>query len=512
MASEAIVSGVVADMVGRLMSLVAGQLRDRRGVEEKLRRVRRLLVRIESAVEAAEARRITGRALLAWLSELVDGAHQGRYFLDAFPVTDHEVDGGSGEVALANPLNPAKRLRVAARRLVFRDGGGGGGAAAELDGVLADLESVSGDLTGFITMLQSCPPALHRPLVTNIYADSQMFGRQVERRRVFDFLLQDGDDVGGEPAEAELGVLSIIGRMGLGKTTLVQNVCNDPEVRRRFQLIIELDFHCLSLMAAGETALLLRSMFIATGTGSATSPSGDGGETLSLLERKLRGVRFLAVFDNVDARRRRVIDAIMPALRRGRRGSKVIVTSRDAQHVAGLATTEPIALRPPPLPEYWFFFKAHAFAGADAEADPRLVAVGQAIAKRLRLAASFFGGKMLAALLRSRPDPRFWRTVLSSGAADLPCLGFDDAVAGSLFPPHVTFRSVTMSRSPDRGLVSLQDSSLTAPPMDSGHHRRSPELPVLLCKSVFPSYCLYYTAHCTINDTVTQTANCVLNQ
>uniref|UniRef100_J3LAM2 NB-ARC domain-containing protein n=1 Tax=Oryza brachyantha TaxID=4533 RepID=J3LAM2_ORYBR len=486
MASEAIVSGVVADMVGRLMSLVAGQLRDRRGVEEKLRRVRRLLVRIESAVEAAEARRITGRALLAWLSELVDGAHQGRYFLDAFPVTDHEVDGGSGEVALANPLNPAKRLRVAARRLVFRDGGGGGGAAAELDGVLADLESVSGDLTGFITMLQSCPPALHRPLVTNIYADSQMFGRQV----VFDFLLHDGDDDDGEPAEAELGVLSIIGRMGLGKTTLVQNVCNDPEVRRRFQLIIELDFHCLSLMAAGETALLLRSMFIAralASPASATSPSGDGGETLSLLERKLRGVRFLAVFDNVDARRRRVIDAIMPALRRGRRGSKVIVTSRDAQHVAGLATTEPIALRPPPLPEYWFFFKAHAFAGADAEADPRLVAVGQAIAK-------------------------IWRTVLSSGAADLPCLGFDDAVAGSLFPPHVTFRSVTMSRSPDRGLVSLQDSSLTAPPMDSGHHRRSPELPVLLCKSVFPSYCLYYTAHCTINDTVTQTANCVLNQ
>jgi hypothetical protein len=26
-----------------------------------------------------------------------------------------------------------------------------------------------------------------------------------------------------------------------------------------------------------------------------------------------------------------------------------------------------------------------------------------------------------------------------------------------------------------------------------------PELPVLLCKSVFPSYCLYYTAYCTID-------------
>uniref|UniRef100_A0A0E0NB98 Disease resistance N-terminal domain-containing protein n=1 Tax=Oryza rufipogon TaxID=4529 RepID=A0A0E0NB98_ORYRU len=266
MASEAIVSSVVADMAGRLVSLVAGHLlADRRGVDDKLRRVRRLVVRIESAVEAAEARRITGRALLAWLSDLVDGAHQGRYFLDAFPVVaDHDGDGNV-EVAPSS-FNPAKRLRVAARRLVFRDGGG---VAAELDGVLADLESVSGDLTG------------------------------------------------------------------------------------------------------------------------------------------------------------------------------------------------------------------------------------------LRLRASYFGGKALGALLRWRPDHRLWRRVLSSGAADLPCLGTGDyiaAAAGCLFPPHLNLHGVTVSRSPLRGLVGLHGSSLmTPPPTDSG--RRSPELPVLLCKSVFPSYCLYYAALCTIDDT-----------
>uniref|UniRef100_A0A0E0JWY3 NB-ARC domain-containing protein n=1 Tax=Oryza punctata TaxID=4537 RepID=A0A0E0JWY3_ORYPU len=515
MANEAIVSGVVADMAGRLVSLVAGHLLDRRGVDEKLRRVRRLLVRIESAVEAAEARRITGRALLAWLSELVAGAHQGRYFLDVFPVVDHDGDGGRGEVArssfsLTNPFNPAKRLRVAARRLVFRDdGGGGGGVAAELDGVLADLESVSGDLTGFIMMVQSCPPALHRPLATNIYADSQMFGRHVERRRVFDFLLQDGDgDDGGEPVEAELGVLSIIGRSGLGKTTLVQHVCDDPAVRRRFSLIIQVDFHCVSLMAAGETTTLLRSLFAAAAAAGTVFTSISGVvEKLKLLEQYLRGERLLAVFDNVDARRRPAIDAIMPALRRGRRGSKVIVTSSDTRHVAGLATAaDTITLRPPPQAEYWFFFKAHAFGGADdADADPRLAAAGQAIAERLRLRASYFGGKTLGAILRWRPDHRLWRTVLSSGAADLPCLGTGDyiaAAAGCLFPPHMNLRGVTVSRSPLRGLVGLHDSALMTPSTDSGRRRRrSPELPVLLCKSVFPSYCLYYAAHCTIDDT-----------
>jgi hypothetical protein len=43
----------------------------------------------------------------------------------------------------------------------------------------------------------------------------------------------------------------------------------------------------------------------------------------------------------------------------------------------------------------------------------------------------------------------------------------------------------------------MQDASLTAAPHDSGASR--PELPVLLCKTVFPSYCLYYTVYCTID-------------
>lgn len=101
----------------------------------------------------------------------------------------------------------------------------------------------------------------------------------------------------------------------------------------------------------------------------------------------------------------------MPTPRRaGRRGSKVVVTSSDAGHVDGLGTAEPIVLRPLPPEEYWFFFRAHAFGGV--EADPRLAATGQAIAKRL--GGSFFGGKIVGALRRSRPDARLWRSVLSS--------------------------------------------------------------------------------------------------
>uniref|UniRef100_R7WDU3 Rx N-terminal domain-containing protein n=1 Tax=Aegilops tauschii TaxID=37682 RepID=R7WDU3_AEGTA len=366
MAGEAIVSGVVGDMIGRAMSLLAGQLLDQqpeRSVEAKLRRLRRLLVKVERAADAAGARRIPSRALLSWLAEIVDGAYRGRYLLDAFPVPSGAGDQDDGHAgnnkvvplarsfSMPSSFNPAKRLRVAAMKLLLGDGDG---SADELDGV-------SG-LTEFVMLLQMCPPALHRPLATSIYADSQMFGRHVERRRVLEFLLHDDE---GEPTLAELGVLPIIGSAGLGKTTLEQHVGKEP-------------------------------------------------------------------------------------------------------------------------------------AGARAEADPRLAAAGQAIAKRL--GGSFFGGKIVGALLRSRPDARLWRSVQSSSfsIADVWCLGNEGCVAaaaGSLLPRHLTVRCVTVSGLPMRGLVGIQEASLAlpAPPCpDDG-----PELPVLLCKSV---PWLLRVLHCPLHD------------
>jgi hypothetical protein len=122
--AEAVVSAVVADAVGRAMTLLARRLRDRWGVavEGKLRRLQHLVVKLESAVETADARRIASRALLEWLSELADGVHRGRYFLDAFSgdeAADEDEGDGHGDGGMRRVLfspssfNPAKRLRVA---------------------------------------------------------------------------------------------------------------------------------------------------------------------------------------------------------------------------------------------------------------------------------------------------------------------------------------------------------------------------------------------------------------
>lgn len=83
--------------------------------------------------------------------------------------------------------------------------------------------------------------------------------------------------------------------------------------------------------------------------------------------------------------------------------SKVIITTKNPR-VATVGTVEPIILKVLPFPEYWFFFKAHAVAGRDVEENPRHVALGKAIARKLN--GSFFGAKIVGGVLRDYPNPQ----------------------------------------------------------------------------------------------------------
>lgn len=60
-----------------------------------------------------------------------------------------------------------------------------------------------------------------------------MFDRQMEREQAISFLLQ------ADPLEvANLGVLPIVGPRLIGKSTLVEHVCEDERVRNHFSLIL----------------------------------------------------------------------------------------------------------------------------------------------------------------------------------------------------------------------------------------------------------------------------------
>ncbi|KAL6851969.1 hypothetical protein ACP4OV_020154 [Aristida adscensionis] len=495
--AEAIFSAIVGDAVSRVISLIAGRFKDQPSTEAKLRRICHMLVKIQSVVDEAKARHITNHGTLQWLSELIYGEYEGRYLLDTIGCNEQisKLEGVElgDKVDLPrssslSQLNPAKRMRVATcaavrRALLLRPDPG----VEDVDRVLEILQGVSCDLKEFIMLLQTCQP-VRRPLATRIFLDGHMFGRHVEKEKLINFLLHDA---------GELGVLPIIGDIGVGKTMLVQHACNDARVRGHFPVIMLFHFSSTYTMATSESALVLGSKLV----------TGDDGINLSdpveLIKRNVHGKRFLMVFEDVSVHKQQMLKELLPSLGSGKKGSRIVFTTNN-RRVTSLGTVEPIILKTLPCPEYWFFFKMHAFAaGRDVEENPKLMAVGKAIATKLN--GSFFGAKMVGEMLRNHPNPTFWCKVLQSNIENLSLLGdgvgYIADLTQNLLPDHVKMCQVTISKDPftdQMEMASFQDlvnhhgSTVTCFAKDVGFAR------LLLCKSVLPFYNLYYTACCAI--------------
>ncbi|CAL4906962.1 unnamed protein product [Urochloa decumbens] len=474
--AEVIFSAFVSDMVGRVISLVSDRFGPHQSTEAKLQRIGHMLIRVHSVVQEAKGRQITNDGTLQWLSELIDGEYQGRYLLETIRCSEHDLED---EVAPPRAfslslINPLKRVRIAAKD----------GRVDEIDRVLESLQGLSGDLKEFIMLLQDCQP-IRRPMPTNIFIDGQMFGRHVEKERIINFLLHDC----GQP-RGELGVLPIVGDMGSGKTTLVQHACDDVRVRSYFQVIILCSTYS---MATNGESIVIHSKHV---IGDARIGQND---PLQLLNGSFGNKRFLVVFENMDMHKKKMLEGVLPVLRCSTAGSKIIITTNN-HGVATIGTVEPIILKALSFPEYWFFFKAHAFAGRDLEENPRLVEFGKAIARKLN--GSFFGAKIVGGILRDQPNIKLWSKVLRSNIGGLSLLGdgigYVADLAENLLPSHVHMCVVTVDPfASQRDMVRLQD--LFQPLGSEACLADTVSFPkVLLYKSVLPFCNYYYVATCTV--------------
>ncbi|KAF8769372.1 hypothetical protein HU200_006620 [Digitaria exilis] len=353
----------------------------------------------------------------------------------------------------------------------------------EIDRVLQRLQVMSCDLTEFIMLLQNCQP-ISRPIATNIFRDGQMFGRHVDKERIINFLLHEDDQ-----STEELGVLPIVGGNEIGKTTLVQYACDDARVRNHFPVIMLYNFSCTYDVKKNE---------------------GTPSEPLEYVQNNsFSDKRCLMVFEDVNMQRKQILKELLQSLSRYKEGSKVIITT-NSKRVANIGTVEPIILTALPCPEYWFFFKAHAFAGRDIQDNPRLISAGKEIARKLK--GSFFGAKIVGGVLRDNPDPKFWCKILQSNIGGMYPLGdglhYISDLADNLLPGHMDMCKVTISKDllpPETtGLVRLKDLR-TAVPHGSMAACWADDLrftKVLLCKSVLPFFSQYYIGRCSCTCTV----------
>ncbi|KAF6991310.1 hypothetical protein CFC21_008409 [Triticum aestivum] len=326
---EAIISAVLGDLVSRVISFVAEKRREQTTSEEDLQRLRQLLLRISAVVEEAEGRCVTNRGMIHQASTMREQMFRGYYLLDAFRCRGKKT--GDEEVSLCSfvqsKFNPAKRFRRLSSDTQIGSMEFGRDVSKELKHVVLVLESMVADIKEFVIFLMSYPRMYRQPYGAYLFFDKCMFGRQMEREQAISFLLQ-----ADPPGTGSLGVLPVVGPRFIGKSTLVEYVCNDERVRSHFSSILLYSGNGLT----DETVMTFRDHCVIKHQNIA---SGNGR---SLVVIELIG----DVDEGVWKRLLHSAERCMTS------GSKIIVTSRSEKMVR-FGTTEAIKLSCLSQEAYW---------------------------------------------------------------------------------------------------------------------------------------------------------------
>ncbi|XP_062232624.1 disease resistance protein RGA2-like [Phragmites australis] len=388
---------VMSELVSRSLSFLFAKCEKQTTatVQEDLQRLRHLLLRSGTIVEEAERRLVTNRAMLQKLKALRDETFRGNYVLDAFRCraalgggdrrkddNDEEEEEVSRRTFALSRFNPAKRVR-------FPSGGSettaafSGASSRELQQVVRSLEALIGDTKELVVFSMNYTPLYRQPYSAHLFLDKCMFGRHMESERVMEFLLQIEP-----PGAAKLGVLPIVGPTHIGKSTLVEHVCNDERVRNHFSMIL---FYSRN-DHKDETMANLRDNCVIKHQNDRAP-----GERLLIVIELLEDV-------DEDAWKR-----LYSSERSMAQGSRMIITSRS-EKIVRLGTTQALRLKCLPTEAYWYFFKMHVFGSDDPGQHPKMASLALEIANVMQ--GSFTHATIVAVLLRDNFSTQIWSMVL----------------------------------------------------------------------------------------------------
>ncbi|XP_034704799.1 putative disease resistance RPP13-like protein 1 isoform X2 [Vitis riparia] len=244
---------------------------------------------------------------------------------------------------------------------------------------------------------------------TSLEDGSIVVGRDEIQKEMVEWLLSDNTT--GD----KMGVMSIVGMGGSGKTTLAQRLYNDEEVKKHFDLQA---WVCVST----EFLLIKVTKTILDEIGSKTD--SDSLNKLQLqLKEQLSNKKFLVVLDdvwNLNPRDECYMEhsdcdgweSLRTPLLAAAEGSKIVVTSRDKSVAEAMKAAPNHDLGKLSSDDSWSLFKKHAFGDRDPNAFLELEPIGRQIVDKcqgLPLAV-----KALGCLLYSKVEKREWNVVLES--------------------------------------------------------------------------------------------------
>jgi hypothetical protein len=455
-AKDALLAAAASDLVGRLISFLISKWQEHRaGDDDGASRLQRALLRARVVMEEAEGRRVTSPAMLRQRRQLRWEMCRAAYALDALRIRNAAAAAAS------------RRRRRRCQPLLLSLGGDGDAT------VMESLEAALGGAKELVVLLAGCPRLSRQPYSAYLFMERCMFGRQMEKEQIVDFLLRPACSSAGDPNP---GVLPVVGGPEVGKRTLVEHVCIDERIRQYFAKIHRLSSD--DLMAAGD----------------------DDEHRRFGIDPSARSLVVVDVVGDVEEEPWR---RLCSSVRRENGDGKVVIICRTAEHAARLGTApRPVTLDNLRRPELWYMFRVLAFGGADPEDRPELVAIAAELFEGVKHFAMIAAVNAHAAALRADMTARSWRRI-ARAAIDAhggrgehgPVRDEDDSYylyRPSMDGPHCLFygrRKLTTwtpaaSTTPT---VTMQDllSGRVVPGVDT------PRFDVLVWRSPIPPHCSY---------------------
>ncbi|CAA3014101.1 disease resistance RGA3 [Olea europaea subsp. europaea] len=352
-------------IIEKIADPVLRRLADFWKLEDRFKKLQRILPMVQAVIQDAEERQITDKAVRIWLSQLKDAAYKAEDLLEEFKFKPSDF---------TNPRTVLDDLQKAATEgLRFH--------LAERN--IEDKQFEKKETSSFVI-------------------GSEVYGREEDKRKIIDMLLTPSGIVGRGTTSA----ISIVGTPGIGKTTLAQFICNDDEVKKHFD-----DLRIWVFVSRDFNAKRIIKEIIEKSTGKCDLMDLDGLH--SQMWKSLKQRKYLLVLDDVWSEDQDDWDKLMPLFESGLDGSKILVTTRS-QKAASVIRNSDTAYRLKGLSndDCWKIFTERAsFTRTEEEKYLTLQAIGELMRKcgGVPLAAKILGG-----LMRSKREEREWLNVQNS--------------------------------------------------------------------------------------------------
>ncbi|RVW24186.1 putative disease resistance RPP13-like protein 1 [Vitis vinifera] len=367
-----------------------------------LKKLERKLLVVHAVLNDAEVKQFTNPYVKKWLVLLKEAVYDAEDILDEITTEAlrHKVEAAESQTSTSQVGNIMDMSTWVLAPFY------GQGIESRVEEIIDRLEDMARD-RDVLGLKEGVGEKLaQRWPSTSLVDESLVYGRAQIKEEMVQLLLCNN----ARSTDA-MGVISIVGMGGTGKTTLAQLLYNDQRVKEHFDLKA---WVCVS----EEFDPIRVTKTILEAINSSTSNTTDLNLLQVQLKERINMKKFLLVLDDVWNEDSCDWDTLRTPLIVGAKGSKIIVTTRSTKVASAMRAVHTHCLGGLSSEDGWSLFKKLAFENGDSSGHPQLEAIGEKIVHKcqgLPLAI-----KAMGSLLHSKVEAREWDDVLNSELWDLP--------------------------------------------------------------------------------------------